>query len=175
MVYDIILIVQVLAAVSLIGLVLIQQGKGADMGASFGSGASQTIFGSAGSGNFLTRTTAILAAIFFGASLGMAYVTNNSTKKSSIFDMVPVQQSELPSVSVAPEDVTPSGDLPQVSVDPVENQSEELPQVDVGSGSEAAAETEKAVVSEVEQSAEGAATDESTEAATQQETAVEQQ
>lgn len=70
---SIILIVHIVAAVAVIGLVLIQQGKGADAGASFGGGASQTVFGSAGSANFLTRTTAILATTFFVTSFTLAY------------------------------------------------------------------------------------------------------
>ena len=61
---QIILVVHVLAALAIIGLILVQQGKGADMGASFGAGASQTLFGSDGSGNVLTRATAILATVF---------------------------------------------------------------------------------------------------------------
>jgi preprotein translocase subunit SecG len=71
---NLILIVHVLLAVSVIALVLLQQGKGAGMGASFGAGASQTVFGSDGSGNFMTRTTAILAVFFFATSFGLAVV-----------------------------------------------------------------------------------------------------
>ena len=71
---SLILIVHVLLAVSVIALVLLQQGKGADMGASFGAGASQTVFGSGGSGNFMTRTTAVLATFFFVTSFALAVV-----------------------------------------------------------------------------------------------------
>jgi len=71
---SLILIVHVLLAVSVIALVLLQQGKGADMGASFGSGASQTVFGSGGSGNFMTRATAVLATFFFVTSFALAIV-----------------------------------------------------------------------------------------------------
>ena len=71
---DIVLhVVHVLTALALIGLVLIQQGKGADAGASFGAGASQTVFGSSGAGNFLTRATAILATVFMLTSLALAW------------------------------------------------------------------------------------------------------
>ncbi|MCV5261291.1 preprotein translocase subunit SecG, partial [Escherichia coli] len=63
--FSVLLVIYLLAALGVIGLVLIQQGKGADMGASFGAGASNTVFGAGGSGNFLTRTTAILATVFF--------------------------------------------------------------------------------------------------------------
>ncbi|KMV31162.1 preprotein translocase subunit SecG [Photobacterium swingsii] len=67
--YEILLVIYLLAALGVIGLVLVQQGKGADMGASFGAGASGTLFGAGGSGNFLTRMTAVCATIFFVISL----------------------------------------------------------------------------------------------------------
>ncbi|MEE2730950.1 MAG: preprotein translocase subunit SecG [Pseudomonadota bacterium] len=70
----VLLIVLVVVALALIGLVLIQQGKGADAGASFGGGASQTVFGSAGSGNFLTKSSWFLAGVFFIICLGLAYI-----------------------------------------------------------------------------------------------------
>jgi preprotein translocase subunit SecG len=79
MLYTILTIVLVIVAVLLIGLILLQQGKGADAGAAFGSGASGTVFGAAGSANFLSRTTGILAAIFFALALGMAYLARHST------------------------------------------------------------------------------------------------
>lgn len=63
--YEVLMVVYLLVAIGLVGLILIQQGKGADMGASFGAGASGTLFGSSGSGNFLTRSTAVLAVAFF--------------------------------------------------------------------------------------------------------------
>lgn len=71
---SLIIFVHVIAAITITGLVLIQQGKGADMGASFGSGASQTIFGSSGSGNALTKSTSIMATVFFITSLGLAII-----------------------------------------------------------------------------------------------------
>ena len=70
----ILFVVQILVAVALCGLVLLQHGKGADMGAAFGSGSSGSLFGAAGSANFLSRTTAILAAVFFLSSLGLTYL-----------------------------------------------------------------------------------------------------
>ncbi len=70
---NIIVIVHIVIAVGIIALVLIQQGKGADAGASFGGGASQTVFGSGGSGNFLTSSTSLFAAIFFASSFSLAY------------------------------------------------------------------------------------------------------
>lgn len=72
----ILLAVMLLSAVSMIGLILIQHGKGADMGAAFGSGASGSLFGATGSANFLSRTTAVLAAVFFACTLLLAYFGN---------------------------------------------------------------------------------------------------
>ena len=72
----ILLVAQVLIAMSLIGLILIQHGKGADAGAAFGSGASSTVFGSQGSSNFLTKTTAVLAFLFLANSLSLAYIAS---------------------------------------------------------------------------------------------------
>ncbi len=72
-----ILIFHVLAALCVIGLVLLQHGKGADMGAAFGSGSAGSLFGSSGSANFLSRTTGILAAVFFATSLGLTYVSSH--------------------------------------------------------------------------------------------------
>jgi preprotein translocase subunit SecG len=71
-----ILVVHVLTALGVIGLVLLQHGKGADVGAAFGGGASGSLFGATGSANFLSRTTSILAAVFFLSSLGLAYLAN---------------------------------------------------------------------------------------------------
>lgn len=71
-----VLLLQVLSALAMIGLVLVQHGKGADMGASFGSGASGSLFGATGSANFLSRSTAVAATIFFLSTLGLAYFGN---------------------------------------------------------------------------------------------------
>ena len=72
----IVLAVQMLTALAMIGLILIQHGKGADMGAAFGSGGSGSLFGASGSANFLSRTTAVLAAVFFVCTLALAYFGN---------------------------------------------------------------------------------------------------
>ncbi|MDD2809080.1 preprotein translocase subunit SecG [Rhodoferax sp.] len=69
----ILLAVQMISAVAMIGLILVQHGKGADMGAAFGSGGSGSLFGASGSANFLSRTTAVLASIFFASTLALAY------------------------------------------------------------------------------------------------------
>ncbi|WP_298231339.1 preprotein translocase subunit SecG [uncultured Azohydromonas sp.] len=74
--FNIVLAVQLLAAVAMIGLVLVQHGKGADMGASFGSGSSGSLFGATGSANFLSRTTAVCATVFFVCTLALAYLSN---------------------------------------------------------------------------------------------------
>ena len=73
---SVILAVQMLAALGMIGLILMQHGKGADMGASFGSGSSGSLFGASGSANFLSRSTAALATVFFVATLALAYLSN---------------------------------------------------------------------------------------------------
>ncbi|MCF8207821.1 MAG: preprotein translocase subunit SecG [Rhodoferax sp.] len=75
-VLTIILTVQMLAALAMIGLILVQHGKGADMGAAFGSGGSGSLFGASGSANFLSRTTAVLATVFFVCTLALAYFGN---------------------------------------------------------------------------------------------------
>jgi len=73
----VVLLLQVVSALSMIGLVLVQHGKGADMGASFGSGASGSLFGATGSANFLSRSTAIAASVFFASTLALAYFGNH--------------------------------------------------------------------------------------------------
>ena len=82
--HQILTIIQILVAVSLVGLVLLQQGKGADAGAAFGSGGSGTIFGSRGSASFLSRATAILAAVFFCNSIALAYMSARTGEPQSI-------------------------------------------------------------------------------------------
>ena len=78
--FSTILLVHILSAIGVIGLVLVQHGKGADMGAAFGSGASGSLFGATGSANFLSRTTAVLAAVFFVTSLSLAYIASSKPK-----------------------------------------------------------------------------------------------
>ena len=80
LVEQIVLIVHVLIAIAIIGLILLQQGKGADMGASFGGGGSQTLFGPSGGGNALTRATAVLATLFFVTSFGLAIIAKDKTR-----------------------------------------------------------------------------------------------
>ena len=80
---NLVVIVQILAALAMIGLVLVQHGKGADMGASFGSGASGSLFGATGSANFLSRSTAVCATIFFAATLALAALSNDQIGRAA--------------------------------------------------------------------------------------------
>jgi preprotein translocase subunit SecG len=77
-----ILLVQIVSALAMIGLVLIQHGKGADMGASFGSGASGSLFGATGSANFMSRSTAVLATVFFLCTLALTYLNNSASGRA---------------------------------------------------------------------------------------------
>ncbi len=114
---SILLVIHVLAAVSIVVLVLLQQGRGADMGAAFGGG-SQTLFGARGSANFLSRITGLLAAVFFVTSLTLAYMYGQITAPQSVTDQVvsqPVQsrsESDIPQVPDAGEEQTPDRDVP---------------------------------------------------------------
>ena len=83
---NLVLIVQLASALAIIGLVLVQHGKGADMGASFGSGASGSLFGATGSANFLSRSTAVAATLFFGCTLGLAFLANGRVSGGSGVD-----------------------------------------------------------------------------------------
>lgn len=110
--YEALLVIFLLISIGLVALVMLQQGKGADMGASFGAGASGTLFGSGGSGNFMTRMTAVLATLFFIISLILGNLSSNQSKKSSEWENLdqPVN-SELTSAPAAP--TKPSSDIPQ--------------------------------------------------------------
>ncbi len=106
--YTILVVVQVLAAVALIGLVLLQHGKGADAGAAFGSGASGTVFGARGSANFLSRATAVCATVFFLVSLSLAYVVQVRKPPGSITETVaPAAATPEAAPQPAPEAETP--------------------------------------------------------------------
>ncbi|KNZ34305.1 MAG: preprotein translocase subunit SecG [Methylibium sp. NZG] len=116
--------VQIISALVMIGLVLIQHGKGADMGASFGSGASGSLFGATGSANFLSRSTAVCAAVFFLCTLALAYTSNDRTSGStgSVLDRpassapaasVPATgAAQIPSAASAPATVAPGAAVP---------------------------------------------------------------
>lgn len=85
------MVIHVMLAVALIGLILIQHGKGADAGAAFGSGASATVFGARGSGSFLTRITTFLAIGFFANSMALAYLSAQQPADSSVVDKVQIE------------------------------------------------------------------------------------
>jgi len=105
----VVLLLQVVSALAMIGLVLVQHGKGADMGASFGSGASGSLFGATGSANFLSRSTAVAATVFFAATLGLAYLGNNrasAVEQSSVLDQAAALAAS--SASAASAAVTPA-------------------------------------------------------------------
>lgn len=93
--HTIIIVVQVLSALTIIGLVLLQHGKGADMGAAFGSGASGSLFGASGSSNFLSKSTGVAAAIFFAATLGLAFI-GNPTPTAGVGVMENLPASSVP-------------------------------------------------------------------------------
>lgn len=137
---QIVLIVHVLAALGVIGLIMIQQGKGADMGASFGAGASQTLLGSSGSGNVLTKTTALLATTFFLTSFGLAVIAKNNADLSGGLDIdipavveldaarqqsPPVEQGDIPTMDAVEEALslpavdaaTSESDIPESAAD----------------------------------------------------------
>ena len=114
MIHTLILVAHVVVAVALIALVLLQQGKGADAGAAFGSGASATMFGSRGSASFLSRTTAALATVFFVTSLTLAYFSTQTSAPRSIVERV---QAEKPVAPPPPPSSGPS-DVPKLPQQP---------------------------------------------------------
>ena len=102
-----ILVVQMLSALAMIGLILIQHGKGADMGAAFGSGGSGSLFGATGGANFLSRTTAVLAAVFFVCTLLLAYFSNLRPVSSGS-----VLEGAAVTAPAVPADVSPAAQIP---------------------------------------------------------------
>lgn len=106
------IVVQVIAAIAVIVLVLLQHGKGADMGAAFGGGASGSLFGATGSANFLSRATGVVATVFFLATLGLAYTSTEIKRPAS--DTGGVMGVPATTPAPAPKDIpTPSGQAPQ--------------------------------------------------------------
>jgi preprotein translocase subunit SecG len=135
MLEQVLIVCYLVVALLLIGFVLIQQGKGADMGASFGAGGSNTVFGSSGSGNFMTKITAVLATCFFVISLLLGTIAANKNEKVDEFDNlevpivleatsseIPTLGSELPAAS----DV-PASDMQVPVVTEEENKEEDVP------------------------------------------------
>jgi preprotein translocase subunit SecG len=108
------IVVQVIAAIAVIVLVLLQHGKGADMGAAFGGGASGSLFGATGSANFLSRSTGVVATVFFLATLGLAYTSTESKRPASDTGGVMGVPATTPAPATTPKDIpTPSGQTPQ--------------------------------------------------------------
>lgn len=114
---SILLVVHVIVALVIIGLIMLQQGKGAEMGASFGSGSSQTVFGSVGSGNFFSRMTAILAAVFFATSFALAVIAKNSVE---LKDPLIPELETLTEVPAAAPAVT--NEVPEAPADSASNE-----------------------------------------------------
>jgi preprotein translocase subunit SecG len=107
-------VVHILTTLVLIGLVLMQHGKGADMGAAYGTGSAGSLFGSAGSANFLSRSTAIAAAVFFATSLWLTYSYAHRPQGTSIMD-----KADLPQTSRPAGTSQPAGNVPQAPAAPV--------------------------------------------------------
>ena len=111
---NLLLLVQILSAIGMIGLILVQHGKGADMGAAFGSGTSGSLFGATGGANFLSRTTTVLAAIFFVCTLALAYFGNlrPTSSGSSVLETAvpsaPAAGDNIPGATPAPVAVPPA-------------------------------------------------------------------
>jgi preprotein translocase subunit SecG len=124
-------------AVGLVGLILIQHGKGADMGAAFGSGASGTVFGAKGSASFLTRTTAILATLFFLTSMAMAYFAVQTREPAGLMEQVeqppsmavPAPETDIPAVPGGNSDIptVPAAQGPEGKVAEDPSQQQQLP------------------------------------------------
>ena len=121
---SVIWVLHVLAAVCMIGLVLMQHGKGADVGAAFGSGSAGSLFGSTGAANFLSRTTAVLAAVFFATSLGLTYFSTHTPRHSSIMDTHKTDLKVAPAAkAVEKKEIPPA---PQSSLAP-DSKAKDIP------------------------------------------------
>ncbi len=111
--FSLVLTVHVLVGLGVIGLVLVQHGKGADMGAAFGSGASGSLFGASGSANFLSRTTAVLATVFFLTSLGLSFLASNKPAvPGSVMEGAQTVPATAP-VPAAPVETSPAQSIPK--------------------------------------------------------------
>jgi preprotein translocase subunit SecG len=125
--YVVLIVVHVVVALAIIGLVLLQHGKGADMGSGFGGGASASLFGATGSANFLSRTTAVLATIFFVLSLSLAYFATNKPRASGgILDAVKTEKpaAEVPQTA-APQ--KPAAEAAKPAQEPAKPAAGEAP------------------------------------------------
>lgn len=119
--YEVAIVIFLLICVAMIALILVQQGKGAGMGASFGQGASQTVFGSAGSGNFLTRSTWFLIIAFFAICLAIGWMQKNAhSENTSDFSNLGGAETSAPASTTAPATDAPASDAPATDVPPAE-------------------------------------------------------
>ena len=127
--HTIVLVVHVLIGAMIVALVLLQRGKGADAGAAFGAGASGTVFGAKGSANFLSRSTAALATLFFCTSLGLAYLGTQRKAPESLLDtVVPAEVAPVAtSTGEPPAGQVPAGQVPSGVAPAVETPAGELP------------------------------------------------
>ena len=116
--YEALLVIFLIVAIALVALIMLQQGKGADMGASFGAGASGTLFGSSGSANFMTRTTAILATLFFIISLVLGNINSNKTSKGSEWENLsaPAKTEQTQPAAPSSHGEKPNQRYPAVSI-----------------------------------------------------------
>ena len=119
--HTLVLVFHVLAAVGIVVLVLLQHGKGADMGAAFGSGSAGSLFGSAGAANFLSRTTAILAAVFFATSLGLTWLHASPSRSGGVTESL-----TAPAAAPATQPAAPASSAPAPAA-PAKPQSPEIP------------------------------------------------
>lgn len=113
MLYQVLIVLLLLIAIAMISLILVQQGKGAGMGASFGAGASNTVFGSVGSGNFLTRSTWFLIVLFFGVCLALGYLQKAQHEETSDFSNI----GDAPAAEVVESAPAVTTDAPVVETD----------------------------------------------------------
>jgi preprotein translocase subunit SecG len=115
--FNVAIVLHVLVAATIIGLVLLQHGKGADMGSGFGGGASGSLFGATGAANFLSRTTAALATVFFLTSLGLAYIASEKPSEgASVVDRLPAVQQKAQPEKPAADPAKPAPAQPEKSV-----------------------------------------------------------
>lgn len=124
--YTALVVVQVILAISIIGLVFLQQGKGANAGAAFGSGASGTVFGAQGSASFLSRATAVATALFFAVSLGLAYMVTEMARGDSLVDRVEQSTTVETSEDAQPASDTIPGD--DTADDETTEETQEIPE-----------------------------------------------
>jgi preprotein translocase subunit SecG len=128
-IFTVVIVIQVISALTIIGLVLLQHGKGADMGAAFGSGASGSLFGATGSSNFLSKSTGFAAAVFFAATLALAYMGNkHSTLTGGVMDSIsPSSLIAPPATSTAPGNNTSAPAQPASPASQSQGQSNQIP------------------------------------------------